>query len=62
MPAYEYHETPCQGIVVTLMRKHNEGTIHANSVIRRGVDFHYEFDRFQLSPERLFAIVVAALS
>lgn len=62
MPAYEYHHTPCEGIVVTLLRKLDEGTsIHANSVCRRGVDFHYDFDRFQLSPDQLFAFVVEAL-
>lgn len=61
MAAYEYHETPCRGIVVTLMRKHDEGVIHANSVCRRGVDFHYDFDRFQLSPEKLFSYVLEAL-
>ena len=62
MPAYEYHHTPCEGIVVTVLQKHAEGTIHANSVCRRGVDFHYEFDRLQLSPSELFAYVVDALS
>ena len=61
MPAYEYHHTPCEGIVVTVLQKHDEGTIHANSVCSRGVDFHYEFDRFQLSPDQLFAYVVDAL-
>ena len=61
MPAYEYHHTPCEGVVVTLMRKHDEGAIHANSICRRGVDFHYDFDRFQLSPDALFSYVIAAL-
>lgn len=61
MPAYEYHLTPNSGIVVTLMRKLNEGVIHANSVCRRGVDFHYDFDRFQLSPDELFSYVIDAL-
>lgn len=62
MPAYEYHHTPCEGVVVTLMRKHEEGSIHANSVCRRGVDFHYDFDRFKLSPDELFSIVKDALA
>lgn len=61
--AMEYHHTPCTGIVVTLMQKFEESTVvHANSVCRRGVDFHYDFDRFQLSPEKLFAYVAEALN
>jgi hypothetical protein len=61
MPAGEYHCTPNSGIVVTLMTKLEESNIHANSVCRKGVDFHYGFDRFQLSPAELFAFVVDAL-
>ncbi|MCY1649111.1 hypothetical protein OVA11_19225 [Caulobacter sp. SL161] len=61
MPPMEYHQTPCEGVVVTLMRKTVETSLHANSVCRRGVDFHYDFDRFQLSPSELFAYVVDAL-
>ena len=62
MPAMEYHHTPCVGIVVTLLKKQDESTtLHANSTCRRGVDFHYDFDRFQLSPDKLFAYVVDAL-
>ena len=61
MPALEYHHTPCDGIVVTLLRKHAELDIHANSVCRRGIEFHYDFDRFQLSPAELFGYVVDAL-
>ncbi len=62
MPAMEYHHTPCVGIVVTVLQKHEESkTLHANSTCRRGVDFHYDFDRFQLSPEKLFVYVVEAL-
>lgn len=61
MPAMEYHHTPCEGIVVTLMKKHEEHKVHANSVCRRGVEFHYEFDRFQLSPVQLYAYVLEAL-
>lgn len=61
MTAYEYHHTPNEGIVVTLMTKHDEGTVHASSVCRRGVEFHADFDRFQLSPDELYAYVVDAL-
>lgn len=61
MPALEYHHTPCEGIVVTVLQKHEVGTIHASSTCRRGVDFHYDFDRFQLSPDELFAFVIRAL-
>jgi hypothetical protein len=62
MPAFQYHHTPVgDDMVVTLMQKHESGTIHANSVCRKGVDFHYDFDRFQLSPEWLFGFVVEAL-
>tara|TARA_R110002110_G_scaffold64634_3_gene178561 strand:+ start:4360 stop:4923 length:564 start_codon:yes stop_codon:yes gene_type:complete len=61
IPAYEYHHTPCSGVVITLMTKHVELSIHANSVCHRGVNFHYDFDRFQLSPEELFAFVVDAM-
>jgi hypothetical protein len=62
MPAMEYHHTPCEGIVVTVLKKHEETTLHANSVCRRGVDFDVGFDRFQLSPEQLYAYVVEALN
>lgn len=61
MPVHQYHHTPNSGIVVTLMHKQEESEIHANSVIRRGVAFHFGFDRFQLSPERLYGYVVEAL-
>jgi hypothetical protein len=61
MPMYGYHYTPCEGIVVTVLKKHEEGEIHANSVCQKGIDFHYDFDRFQLSPKQLFEYVVAAL-
>jgi hypothetical protein len=60
MRELEYHHTPCEGVVITLMTKHKSGTIHANSVITKGVDFHYDFDRFQLSPDQLFAYVTDA--
>lgn len=61
MPAMEYHHTPCSGIVVTMLRKLEVTSLHANSVCRVGVEFHYDFDRFQLSPDDLFAYVVDAL-
>lgn len=61
MPAYEYHHTPCEGVVVTVLQKESEGGIHANSTCKRGVKFDYDFDRFQLSPERLFSYVLEAL-
>jgi hypothetical protein len=61
MPMYEYHHTPCEGVVVTLIRKIEQGQIHANSVITRGVDFHFDFDRFQLSPDQLMGYVMEAL-
>lgn len=62
MPAFEYHHTPCEGMVVTLMRKHESGKIHANSICRKGVEFDYDFDRFQLSPRQLFEYVEEALN
>lgn len=61
MPAMAYHHTPCAGVVVTVITKHDETDMHANSVCRRGVDFHYDFDRFQLPPEKLFEYVIDAL-
>lgn len=60
MPAYEYHYTPCDGIVITLMQKHEEGQVHANSVCVKGLDFDYDFDRFQLSPRSLYEFVIDA--
>lgn len=60
MRALEYHHTPVDGIVITLMRKHESCQIHANSVCRKGVEFHYDFDRFQLTPDQLFAYVIEA--
>jgi hypothetical protein len=60
MPMHQYHHTPNSGIVVTIMRKGEESHIHANSVIRRGVDFDYDFNRFQLPAEELFEFVMSA--
>ncbi len=60
MLALGYHHTPCDGVVITIMQKSEDRNIHANSVCKRGVDFHTDFDRFQLSPDQLFAIVRSA--
>ena len=61
-PPLEYHHTPNEGIVVTLMEKLSEGYIHACSVIERPHEFDQSFDRFQLPPERLWQFVVDALN
>ena len=61
MPMHEYHYTPNNGVVVTLMQKTEESSIHANSLCHRGTTFHYDFDRFQLPPDALFAYVIKAL-
>lgn len=61
MPELAYHDTPNDGIVVTLMTKLTEGDIHATSIIRRPHVFDQGFDRFQLSPDELFAYVADAL-
>jgi hypothetical protein len=60
MAEQEFHATPNDGVVITLMEKLTEGTVHANSVIRHGYFFDYDFDRFQLPPERLWDFVIAA--
>ena len=62
MRELEYHSTPNEGIVVTLMTKLREGIIHASSVIERPHAFHQDFDRFQFPPERLWQCVVEALA
>jgi hypothetical protein len=36
MPVLQYHETPNSGIVVTIMEKLAEGTVHASTLIERG--------------------------
>ncbi|SEQ59981.1 hypothetical protein [Sphingobium sp. YR768] len=61
MPVLEYHDTPNSGIVVTLMEKLREGTVHASSLIEHDCTFDQQFDRFQLSSDALWAIVVEAL-
>lgn len=60
MPELEYHHTPNSGIVVTLMEKLSEGSIHACSVVERPHVFDQEFDRLQLTPGRLWGLVVEA--
>lgn len=62
MGIHEYHHTPNDGVVVTLMEKGRlESEVHACTIIKRGAQFHQAFDRFQLPPARLFAYVVEAL-
>lgn len=60
MPELEYHHTPHGAVVITLMEKLSEGSIHANSVIARPHTFDQQFDRFQKSPAELWALVVEA--
>jgi hypothetical protein len=57
----EYHHTPNTGVVVTLMTKTQETSIHANTIIRKGVQFHQAFDRFQMSTDELMDVVKDAL-
>jgi hypothetical protein len=62
MKPFEYHCTPCEGIVVTLMTKTSEDKErHASSLIVRGHEFDQSFDRFQLSPDQLWSFVLDAL-
>jgi hypothetical protein len=61
MPVLGYHETPNTGIVVTVLRKLHEGTVHAHSLIETGHAFDQSFDRFQLPPEDLWRLVHEAL-
>jgi hypothetical protein len=56
-----YHETPNSGIVVTLMKKLSEGTTHASSIITHGETFDQSFDRFQLSNDEMWSLVVSSL-
>ncbi len=60
MNAGDYHDTPNQGVVITLMTKLYEGDVHANSLIEHGHEFDQSFDRFQFSPEELWAFVLDA--
>ena len=59
-PELEYHHTPNQGFVITLMEKLSEGTIHASSVIEKGYAFDDTFDRFQFTPAELWQFVAEA--
>lgn len=63
MPVLQYHETPNSGVVVTVMEKLIEGTVHASTLICRHapIEFDQDFDRFQLPSERLWDFVVDAL-
>lgn len=61
MAELEYHHTPNSGIVVTLIEKLTEGTIHACSVVERPHSFDQEFDRFQWTPSQLWQVVLEAL-
>jgi hypothetical protein len=62
MDVGEYHETPNNGIVVTVLQKLHESTdFHASTLIERGHTFDQDFDRFQVPPERLWQFVVDAL-
>lgn len=61
MPEQEYHDTPNSGIVVTVVRKLSEGTVHACSLIEHGHVFDQDFDRFQLSADELWQFVRDAI-
>lgn len=61
MEELEYHSTPNDGVVVTLMQKLHEGTTHAHSIIQSGYTFDQDFDRYQLSDRTLWAFVVEAM-
>lgn len=60
MPELLYHDTPNTGVVITLMTKLYEGTVHACSLIEHGHEFDQSFDRFQLTPDQLWAFVLDA--
>lgn len=62
MDALAYHETVASGVVVTLMEKLHEGTVHAHSIIAKGHVFDQSFDRYQWTRERLWSLLVGALS
>lgn len=62
MPVFEYHHTPNSGVVVTLMEKLAEDTIHACTVIKRPHTFDQDFDRFAWSPSQLWQVVLEALA
>lgn len=62
MPVLEYHETPNEGMVATIMQKLYEGDTHASSIIQKGYEFDQEFDRFQLSEDELWEYVREVLA
>jgi len=57
MAPHEYHQTPNSGIVITVMKKLVVTKVHAKTIIRKGHEFDQQFDRFQLSPDALWAFV-----
>jgi len=57
MPMLAYHDTPNDDVVITMMEKLDEGTVHASSLIEHGHEFDQSFDRFQLSPDQLWDFV-----
>lgn len=61
VPQLAYHMTPNAGIVVTLIQKHDEGDVHAHSIIKNGNKFDQDFDRYQLSDLELWTYVLDAL-
>lgn len=63
MDRYQFHRTmPLgDGIVVTLMRKLDEGAQGAHSTCLVGVEPDVDFDRFQVSDEDLWKVVTEAL-
>lgn len=60
MPELVYHDTPNDGVVITLMTKLREGDVHACSLIEHGHAFDQAFDRFQLSETALWGFVADA--
>lgn len=60
MPMLAYHDTPNEGIVITVLEKLEEGAIHACSLIEHGHAFDQSFDRFQLSAKELWSFVLDA--
>ena len=60
MQPLEYHATRNDGVVITLMSKLHEGSVHASSLIEHGYEFDQGFDRFQLSEQQLWDFVVDA--
>lgn len=62
MEVLEYHSTPIEDeVVVTLMQKMQEGTVHAHSIIEKGFQFDQHFDRYQMDDKTLWAIFMEAL-